>query len=303
MEGADGSGKSTLARKLSAQFGAGVIHHGPYLDIKNSADLASQYLPGIRRALAGEPVIMDRSWLSEPIYGRVMRGKDRLLREHVRMLERCAMSADALVINCLPVVEVCLASFRARKDGEYPQREEQIRQIHAGYGLLQANTDLPVVEYDYMHDTVPVKPYQTPAPILNQGPGGGWWMPGKVFLLMGDRTNTRRNQAETARVPFVSFSHLGCSGWLAAELEDAGIDESELYWVNAYESDGTPTNHEFLNRLNPHCVFALGRRAGEWINSVSWGGAQVEVPHPQYHKRFHSRTRYPLIDEILRRKG
>lgn len=311
LEGPDGAGKSTLAKKLAEQFSAGIIHHGPYLDVRESGDLASKYLPGIRRALAGEPVIMDRCWLSEPIYGKAFRGGvNRLRREHVRMLERAAMSADALVINCLPHMEVCLNTFRERRQEEYLQREEQLKMVWHEYSKLYAHTDLPVIEYDRVHDKSPYD-YQnrTPTPIINRGPGGGWWMPGKVFLLVGDRTNTKRNHAETTRVPFVSFSHLGCSGWLAAEFEDAGIDESELYWINAYEPDGTPTSVKFVDQLQPKHIFLMGRRAKEWLdedakNEVWSDNIQAtEVPHPQYHKRFHSGTRYPLIDKILEIKA
>lgn len=293
LEGPDGGGKSVLAAKLAKDLNATVVHYGPYSHVTDPGQFASIYLPALRQALSGANVIMDRSWLSEAPYSLAFRGgRSRLLPAHQRMLERCAITAEATVINCLPSWETVLASYMSRQQSEYLKETSQLKQVWDWYHWLDEATDLPVQFFDRTEVDVP--------PLIafpnNRGPGAGFWRTGKVALIVGDRTNTRRNDAETARVPFVSFSGLGCSGWLADLLTHAGIQEINLYWVNAFRPDGTPEDFDFVELLQPVEIFALGRRAAERLTGL--GIKHVTAPHPQHHKRFHSARPYPLIKHL-----
>lgn len=94
VEGADGVGKSTFAQRtaeLERTRGgkATIVHNGPPGDITKLYDL---YLLQIKRAIDrrdnhGESTIIDRSFLSEAIYG-AFRGGSKLSKRQVRRLER-----------------------------------------------------------------------------------------------------------------------------------------------------------------------------------------------------------------------
>jgi hypothetical protein len=130
----------------------------------------------------------------------------------------------------------------------------------------------------------------------NRGPGAGAYRPGAVTLLVGERPNVARTGELKHRIPLVTFAGTGCAIWLAQQLEDAGVPESILYWINAYDAVGVPTDAAFLDDLQPHRVIAMGKLAERWCTDHA---SKFEtVPHPQYWKRFHGNQRYPLLDQL-----
>lgn len=70
LEGVDGAGKSTLAEKLAAIHGAKLIHRGR---IPEGRTFRQEYVDDPREALEHSDVVMDRSYLSEWVYGAVFR--------------------------------------------------------------------------------------------------------------------------------------------------------------------------------------------------------------------------------------
>lgn len=130
----------------------------------------------------------------------------------------------------------------------------------------------------------------------NCGPGAGAYRPGVATLLVGERPNVARTGELKHRLPLVTFAGNGCAIWLAQQLENAGVPESALYWINAYDAVGVPTDASFLDDLAPLRVIAMGKLAERWCSDHV---AKFEtVPHPQYWKRFHSNQRYPLLDYL-----
>lgn len=129
----------------------------------------------------------------------------------------------------------------------------------------------------------------------NRGPGAGAYRRGAV-LLVGERPHVARSGQLKHRLPFVSFDGAGCAPWLAEQLELAGVPETDLYWVNAYDALGVPTDPAFVRDLQPRKVVALGKQAAEWCRDA--GLSFVEVPHPQFWKRFKSGEPYPLLDVL-----
>ncbi len=93
---------------------------GPYKGM-NTEDLCRTYFRGMTAALTyDDHVIMDRSWLSEPIYGSVYRkGDNRIDMPRRRMLERAALARGVVVIHCQPDFEVCMQTFKDRIEDEY----------------------------------------------------------------------------------------------------------------------------------------------------------------------------------------
>lgn len=135
---------------------------------------------------------------------------------------------------------------------------------------------------------------RTPLVQPAHAPGAGSWCPGQAVLLVGDRPNTAHHGQLKHRLPFFSLHGGGCSAWLAQELEDGGVPESALYWINAYDMTGKPTPDDFLVDLSPRATFALGARAAEWCGALRSGTFQ----HPSHHMKFHRRKPYMLIHAI-----
>ena len=122
-------------------------------------------------------------------------------------------------------------------------------------------------------------------------PGIGRWSDESV-LLVGDRPSDSW-PAGAPNYPFVSALNSGCSGWLAQHLEEAGIEESQLYWTNAYSQASEPNPSAWIEELAPRGVISLGSAAQAWLDGCGIK-ADYQVHHPQYWKRFQAGKTYVL---------
>ena len=295
LEGADGSGKSTLLSKLSGLIGPVICsHHGPYTGMNGKA-MARAYVDSMLPALLGEAnVILDRSWLSEPIYGNAFRGGiDRIGPVLRRQLERLAMRCGAQVIHCDPGYSICLEAWAKRKGKEYLKTADQLAKVVDGYAHMA--TDLPVYRYSYMTDS-PTSLLSLPpkAHNLDVRTAGNW--EAKV-VLVGEDFAALKPEDHHYQWPFGSFSGQGCSQWLTQVLEDEGIKERQLLWVNSDQD---------LGWLSLYCqdfgasVVALGQTATAKLAERSIRHQSVD--HPQWRKRFMYGLPYDLtsiIKELL----
>ena len=158
----------------------------------------------------------------------------------------------------------------------------QLKAVHDCY-TLGLETWLPVIPYDYTVHTI--EQLLDKLDSLERR--------SKVVLL-GDRANVRVPGQARYAVPFVSFTGVGCSEWLAQQLDEAEIPEHALEWFNAYSSTGAPLDASLLPEGLP--VVALGRNASQWC--VERGITHRLCPHPQSHKRFYSALPYPLLTTL-----
>lgn len=276
-----------------------VTHHGPYPGVE-SKELGMRYLKSMEIALNDhQDVLLDRSWLSEPIYAKVHRDLESRIDNIMKaMLERAALTANAVVVLCQPPLETCIKNFGARRDAELLTNEVKLARVYAQYGQL--TTALPLIKWDYTKDSLfdlDVKIELARGP-RNMGPGAGSWRPG-VVVLVGERANvSARRIKETVVLPFVSFENKGCSGWLTKQLIDAGLSENQLYWVNAIDTDGNPCDASFIAHLKPKAVIAMGAVAKGWcmLNRVKC----VSVPHPMHTKRFAIKESFDVISAQIR---
>lgn len=99
VEGADGTGKTTFAERQSA--GGRLIHNGPP---PRHGSLYRHYRAQILDAIwfrdrKGISTVIDRSFLSEYIYGPVYRKKSRITRRQVRKLEQLCLENDVLLLG------------------------------------------------------------------------------------------------------------------------------------------------------------------------------------------------------------
>lgn len=93
--------------------------------------------------------------------------------------------------------------------------------------------------------------------------------------------------------PFVGS---GSGQWLTRKLEEADVDETRLYWINAYDGYGVPASPEFIHTLKPSKIVVLGAEARKWASVVSPEYEIIHVHHPQYWLRFRSNEEYPLTN-------
>lgn len=110
------------------------------------------------------------------------------------------------------------------------------------------------------------------------------------FVLVGERP---ANESKNERYyPFCDIA--GCSGWLNLLLDKEKIPEEKLFWINAVHLDGSQNDHTLLDLLEGRQIICLGRVAERWVKQA--GKKYVQVPHPQYWKRFKSKEKYPLLE-------
>jgi thymidylate kinase len=300
LEGPDGAGKTTLAetlrQRLQSDHMTQIVKHGPYTNLV-AEELCKIYFRSMTQALTyNDHVIMDRSWLSEPVYGSVYRGgANRVDMPRKRMLERVALARGAVVVQCQPSFDLCATTFASRSEDEYLDTIKQLRQVYDEYETLKLHTDLPVVHYDYQYDEVDdlMEKINT-ASTKNGSDGGGTFKEGNYLMLCdrGPRTNVRHGAAV---VPFINFlDNDGPSRMLAETLDREGIPESQCYWVNTQTFQGTPTNPAFIRELKPSRIFALGNNAFTWAlnNSVQ----AHKLPPPLYHMQNYPNQPYHITE-------
>ena len=281
LEGADGGGKTTLANYYRER-GWAYVHHSMMPDLFEEFCVCLGRITG--------PTIIDRLHLSEQVYGPIYRGRDSLGNAQARMLERVLLGKGAVVVYAKPPWSCCENSFMARQAEEMLDTTAQLRQVYDRYDEVMAQTALQVISYDFTIDR-PESVIERAWWPQTHAEGIGHLAPG-VVLLVGDQVNLNHSPYGW---PFVAAT--GCSPWLAEQLQDAGISENSLYWVNAKHPDGSPTDPTVINQLQPQKIVALGAKAAAWLDSYNLPYARVS--HPQYWKRFHAHEPYPLLQELL----
>lgn len=306
FEGPDCSGKTTTAQEYATQTGALYFHHGPYKGV--TSGLPRLFFESMLPALHGHrDVVLDRCWLSEPIYGYTFRkGENRVGDVFTRMLERAALRCGAVVVNCRPPWERVAETFLKRREEEYLDNLHQLRAVYEDYedlptGLSEVLHDYTSYEHEDGHTPLGlvvedirqnVEHLRRGSPahrrrILTSGNSVGG------VLIVGDSFANHKNGDPLLQLPFQSFNRNGCSAWLAQQLIDANIEEMSLMWVNA---DELQRHHEHLGDGFFHReVIALGEKASATLNVL--GVPHDVIPHPQYWKRF-KRDTYPLIPAL-----
>jgi len=251
-----------------------------------------------------EAVVLDRSWLSEPIYGRVMReGKNRIGGVYHRMLERMALRAGSVVVHCCPPWQNVEQSFKARHAQEYAETIVQIGAIYDAYVDLHRVTALPVIHYDYTQDTMK----NTHLQIMAHRPGlhlteyesvGRWDAP---LVLLGDRFAQHKDKDSWHQWPFVSWTTEGCSQWFTAQLDAEGISEYHILWLNVASDAGPADLNDFLHAgsrfFREPVVVALGEPAH--LAAYEQHVPHITIEHPMYWKRFRFREPYAALHKVL----
>src|SRR5574337_753330 len=191
------------------------------------------------------------------------------------------------------LVRACWAQ-RQRAGLELLDQEAQLRPVHDAYQQLQ--TALPLLAYNHqvadrgsLVDRLLAEPSRSaPHPVADTA--------GSLdaeLLLVGEGYGPRKNDDPLLRWPFGSFSQVGCSAWLTEQLLRSGVGEERLLWANTEAAEAALRHAPRLR----HAI-ALGREAAACLRAAPNRGGVVihELPHPQFHKRFHAKEPYPLLD-------
>lgn len=308
FEGPDAGGKSTAAQLYAKAIGGLYVHHAPYPRVNHK--LARIYFESMLPALMGyQPVVLDRSWLSEPIYGKIMRqGNDRIGLVHRRMLERAALRCSAVVINCLPPWRQVHQIYHSRRAAEYVSTEQRMKSIYGLYAQLAEQTDLAVMRFNYVkyptaaETLTAIKTFlmQAPPPHLTNCRSAGAL--NAQLVLVGDELSQLKSHDNLYQLPFISWSNNGCSGWLTAQLAAAKLKETQLLYLNTQD----PYCAEFFTQftradLAAKQIITLGEKAADTLTHQ--GINYLFAPHPQYWKRFHARQNYPLLNLIAQKNA
>lgn len=298
FEGPDGGGKTTLSNSVAATLGARRTHLGPFSNVKHS--LAQMYVEAMMPAVLGlSDVVLDRSWMSEVPYGRAFRaGRDRIGPEQRRMLTRLAYRCQVVVVRALPPFKTIVETFKRRRHQEMLNDEAQLRQVYDWY-LDEWKPGLPTFAHDYtkgsdqfdrlMQNIDGMLSIQTPHPtfVPSAGPLDA------PILLVGEGFAKHKDGDSLYQWPFGALSGGGCSRWLAHLMEEAGIPEGRLCWVNA--DAGVHCLH-FLTKIERRAIIALGAEAKTMLDSMQV--SSEDYHHPQYHRRFCSGEPYLLIERL-----
>lgn len=294
VEGCDGAGKTVLCNTLAKDHGFKVIHTDK--PRPNEPDLFNTYLMDLWLALhEDQPVVFDRLYLGEVIYGPIMRGKSLLSDLHVRLLDRVVRAYDVKVILCAPAFDTVLRNWQIKKN-DYVTEDIKLEAIYRAYRDQIKPRDMLLYDYSVVDDYETDQPGQHyhDAFIPNRTlPEGAIGSPTARVLLVGEQVNPRVQELD---LPFMDGG--GSSAYLDEALQLAGFKEEELAFCNAGNLKGyrNPLN-DWLHRFQviPRVV-ALGDIASKAC--CNEGVTHQKVPHPQFMKRFNHKKLQEYADMI-----
>lgn len=306
LEGPDGGGKTTLAKKL-VDMGFDYRHEGPP---KQGADLVAHYLKIIDDSLKSpRPVVHDRLWLGERIYGPIARGKDNLGIEGQNLFYRLHRSKHINMYIVMPKIDIARQNYKEKlkeKDDYLKGVKDHAlspmsmwEMVFTKYAQWMYQFGNLGMTYDYTKDT-PERIYKdslsTEKIILPDGTIGTHWA---EYLFIGDQPNH-----DSIDIPFFALN--GSSGYLNRAIEFAGIKESQLALSNAYSVTGEQHSLGPILCNLPHLkrIFLLGNKAKEWFWKQTDGNTNLpfkvdRLPHPSFLKRFKGHNPWVMSNLIL----
>lgn len=294
LEGPDGSGKTYLANALSQVYGYRIVKTDRPMPGEN---LFKTYTDALMEALRDHrPVVFDRHYLGESVYGPIMRGIDTLGDQGKALIERIVAARGVRLLICLPDFSQNLANWSGKAE-DYLTKVDQLRKIYRAYEQAFCHLDGFAETYNYLRDGENLEWLIEPRealPIFCTG------YPKARYLVVGEVTNDLQCRWD---LPFHCLG--GSSRYLWDRMRSLKVPEEHFMWANALNmATGEPNRFEFLNdpASAVERVIVLGKVARTVLNGKldpDTLGKIMEVPHPQYWKRFHAREE-DVYENLLR---
>lgn len=319
IEGCDGTGKTTLARKLVEMY------RGYYIHNRRHRDVWPYHIASLRQAIKMSrlgPVIIDRHWPSECVYGPVYRGGVQA-RYNERALDRVLARFGAIYVLAAPPVQVAVNIHRRMK-GIRGEMFDDVTEVAKRYYQLWHGSDNLFNAHNYLDQLAVrgVKNYQRwmhydftewsgdigvvkmsrlvrdvsvmhlentwqPGLDSNLWNLAGTVKPGNV-LLVGDRL-----EDSESCTPWPFFAPNGSSAYISKTLAELRIDEDRICMVNA---NGDALHHIAAAAEICGKVVAMGRKAEEGLKKLGIKYNHA-IRHPQHARRFtHHQRSY--VDEL-----
>ena len=125
LEGCDGTGKTTLANTLAARYDYAIVHSGRTPD---GVDLVARYRSIL--AIPGK-IALDRSFISELVYGPLQYGRSRLTASDAAELAFLVAARRGVLVHLTGFPETIATRLRARD--ESAPSVERIRALTEAY--------------------------------------------------------------------------------------------------------------------------------------------------------------------------
>lgn len=145
LEGPDGTGKSTLGKYIAAAMKGNYLHFSK----PETEDASKEQLAWYEKCiLSNDLYVIDRCWISDIIYGQVMRDREFItpVEEHERLL--ALMEGRGYIIFCISSIQDM--TERLHKRGEdYVTEFSDLLKIRTAYIDLMSNLDaVPVLTFE-----------------------------------------------------------------------------------------------------------------------------------------------------------
>lgn len=142
IEGINGAGKTTICRMVR-HLGFRVLHmrHDP-----SSSDLVGKYT-AILQGQSHQRLCLDRSFVSEAVYGPVLRGTSRLAASALDHLFQLCGERNGVIVHLISNQKTCLSRCRREDRRTVETRFDELRAQYAKV-LASARQHLDVLEID-----------------------------------------------------------------------------------------------------------------------------------------------------------
>jgi thymidylate kinase len=304
LDGPDASGKTTLQNHLVNFYGAIPLHLTYNQDVApRMFDYQTENMLKAIELSKDHLVIVDRHWISEKIYAKVFRGgspwplmgnmMDRVWRKHA-----------AIYVICLPLnYDVGINRHRENLDPAHPYVDDKFKELLREYFEFASDFTLrkDTVSYSIdahgadlngfcnrLIDKLAVWKYSQYPKALDPSDYSilGHAYDAK-YVIMGEQVN------KTNEFVWPFYEYRSSSLFLAECLAEIKAPETQIMWTNTRDADGTFNKHlNYLlveKRLLP---IVLGDRAARDVRG--WWGIKdaINLPHPQWVKRFNRREEF-----------
>lgn len=311
LEGPDGAGKTFLGHYLAEKMKGHYMH----LTYRFRNRMFTYHTAALERAIKiaqHKPVIIDRWWPSINIYDDVFR-KKRSDPMAGRLLDRAGLAQGVIYVACIPSDrEQHFAEFEERKaaGGEMYDTVVEVADKYVAWNESVRHR-IDVVQYDRFKHGRGLDGFyeilrQRYFMLNNRIPP--WFQNNRLFagqsinplvMIIGEKSNPKGRHKVW---PF--FEQANSSLWITETLEEAGLDEYNIVWANAIDSEGwtKPVQLAQLQReTGVQRIIALGGKAEKVAMAAGLANMPgfEKLPHPAYVKRFMNGDR----SEYLRALG